>query len=51
MLKTGNSSIMVNGILGDKIQSKRDLRQGDQLLPQLFNLAADNFAKIIKKSS
>ena len=51
LLKTSNSSIMVNGILGNKIQSKRGLRQGDHLSPLLFNLAADVFAMIIKKRS
>lgn len=49
LLKTGNSSIMVNDILGNKIQSKRVLRQGGPLLLLLFNLAVDVFAKIIKK--
>ena len=48
LLKTGNSSIMVNDILGNKIQSKWGLRQDDRLSPLLFNLVADVFAKIIK---
>jgi hypothetical protein len=49
LLKSGNSGIMVNDILGDKIQSKRCLSQGDPLSPFLFNLATDVCAKIIKK--
>jgi len=49
LLKSGNSSIMVNVILGYKIQSKRGLRQGDPLSPFLFNLTTDVFARIIKR--
>jgi len=50
-LKSGNSSIMVNGVQGNKIQPKRSLRQGDPLSTLLFNLAADVFARIIKRAS
>ena len=50
LLKTSNSSIMINGILGNKIQSKCGLRQGDSLSPLLFNLAINVFATIIKKA-
>lgn len=47
LFKTSNCSILVNGILDNKIKSKRGLRQDDHLLPLLFNLAVDVFANII----
>lgn len=48
LLKTGNSSIMIKGILGNKIQSKCGLRQSDPLSPVLLNLVVNVFAKNIK---
>lgn len=48
LLRTGKYSIIINGILGNKIQSKRGLRQDDPLSLLLFNLAADIFMRIIK---
>ena len=50
ILKSGTSSVLLNGILGKPFACKRGVRQGDPLSPLLFVLAADLLQTIINKA-
>jgi hypothetical protein len=42
--------VQVNGSVGNYFKSGKGVRQGDPLSPLLFNLAADNLAKMVYKA-
>lgn len=50
ILKSGNSSVLLNGLPGKPFVCKRGVRQGDPLSPLLFVLAADLLQSIINKA-
>lgn len=45
----GSSQVLINGLLGKKIDLKRGVRQGDPLSPSLFIMALDFFARYLQK--
>jgi len=47
----GSVAINVNDEVGHFFQTKKGLRQGDPLLPLLFNIVADMLAKLIKRAN
>lgn len=51
ILKSNVFVILVNGIEGNKILSKRGLRQGGPLSPHLFNLVANVFFRVLSLST
>lgn len=50
ILGSGTSSILLNGVPGKIVHCKRGVRQGDQLSPLLFVLAADLLQSILNKA-
>jgi hypothetical protein len=50
ILRSGTSSILLNGIPGKPFACKRGVRQGDPLSPLLFVLAADLLQSIVNKA-
>lgn len=50
ILETGTSLVLLNGVRGKTIHSKRGVRQGDPLSPLIFVLAADLLQSIINKA-
>jgi len=44
---TSHSSVLLNGVQGEKIKHARGLRQGDPLSPYLFILAIDALQRIL----
>ncbi|XP_078150757.1 uncharacterized protein LOC144546100 [Carex rostrata] len=45
----GSSQVLINGLLGKRINLKRGVRQGDSLSPSLFIMAMDFFARYLQK--
>jgi len=48
LLSTSHSTVLLNGIAGEKIRHARGLRQGDPLSPYLFILAIDALQKVLE---
>ena len=46
----GSVAIKVNDDIGNYFQTKKGLRQGDPLLPMLFNIVADMLAIMIERA-
>ena len=49
-MSKGSVGVKVNDDIGKKFQTKKGLRQGDQLSPLLFNLVADMLAVMIARA-
>jgi hypothetical protein len=50
ILRSGTSSVLLNGVLGKSFHCKRGVRQGDPLSPLLFVLVAELLQSIINKA-
>lgn len=51
LLSSGSSSVLLNRVPGKSFQCKRGVRQGDQLSPLLFVLAAYLLQSIVNKAA
>jgi hypothetical protein len=50
LLKSGNSSVLLNGIVGKELNCLRGVRQGDPLSPLLFVLATDLLHSVVNRA-